>query len=102
MIDGSPAMISRTIPPTKPVTTPITKAGTGGTNIGEGLTLGYTQASLPSIPEDAVRVVFLVSDGRATDGVTHRERLSRLASTRSSRGSRRAPSASAPITTASS
>jgi Mg-chelatase subunit ChlD len=51
----------------------------GGTNIGEGLTLGYTQASLPSIPEDAVRVVFLVSDGRATDGVTHRERLSRLA-----------------------
>lgn len=51
----------------------------GGTNIGEGLQLAYKQAALKSIPEDAVRVVLLVSDGRATDGVTSREQLSRLA-----------------------
>jgi hypothetical protein len=52
---------------------------TGGTNIGEGLRLGYAQASLPSIPKDAVRVVLLVSDGRATNGMTDRGRLARLA-----------------------
>ncbi len=51
----------------------------GGTNIGAGLTLGYAQASRPGIPEDAVRVVLLVSDGRATSGVTHGERLAGLA-----------------------
>ncbi|WP_437644363.1 vWA domain-containing protein [Sorangium sp. So ce362] len=51
----------------------------GGTNIGAGLTLGYAQASRPGIPEDAVRVVLLVSDGRATSGLTHGERLARLA-----------------------
>ncbi|WP_081865491.1 vWA domain-containing protein [Chondromyces apiculatus] len=51
----------------------------GGTNIGEGLRYGYTQASLPTIPEDAVRVVFLLSDGQASDGITDRGRLSRLA-----------------------
>ena len=51
----------------------------GGTNIGEGLTRGYEQASVKSIPEDAVRVVFLVSDGRANQGITSTERLSRLA-----------------------
>src|SRR4029078_250228 len=38
----------------------------------------YTQASLRSIPEDAVRVVFLLSDGRATSGETNTERLARL------------------------
>ncbi|WP_437630821.1 vWA domain-containing protein [Sorangium sp. So ce854] len=51
----------------------------GGTNIGAGLALGYAQASRSSIPEDAVRVVLLVSDGRATSGLTHGERLARLA-----------------------
>ncbi|WP_437285207.1 vWA domain-containing protein [Sorangium sp. So ce406] len=51
----------------------------GGTNIGEGLSLGYAQASRPGIPEDAVRVVLLVSDGRATSGLTHGDRLARLA-----------------------
>ena len=51
----------------------------GGTNIGEGLALGYAQASLPSIPEDAVRVVLLLSDGKANEGITSSPRLSRLA-----------------------
>jgi Ca-activated chloride channel homolog len=51
----------------------------GGTNIGEGLRLGYAQAALPTIPEDAVRVVFLVSDGHANFGITRTERLSQLA-----------------------
>jgi Ca-activated chloride channel family protein len=50
----------------------------GGTNIGEGLSLGYAQASLPGIPDDAVRVVLLLSDGRANEGITSSERLSRL------------------------
>jgi Mg-chelatase subunit ChlD len=51
----------------------------GGTNIGDGMQLAYKEAASRSIPEDAVRVVLLVSDGRATDGVTARDRLSRLA-----------------------
>ncbi|WP_437522790.1 VWA domain-containing protein [Sorangium sp. So ce726] len=51
----------------------------GGTNIGAGLSLGYAQASRPGIPEDAVRVVLLVSDGRATSGLTHSGRLAWLA-----------------------
>ena len=51
----------------------------GGTNIGEGLSRGYAQASVKSIPEDAVRVVLLVSDGRANEGIISSERLSRLA-----------------------
>ncbi|WP_437752794.1 vWA domain-containing protein [Sorangium sp. So ce1389] len=51
----------------------------GGTNIGAGLSLGYAQASQPDIPEDAVRVVLLLSDGRATSGLTHGGRLARLA-----------------------
>ncbi|KYF67796.1 vWA domain-containing protein [Sorangium cellulosum] len=51
----------------------------GGTNIGDGLSLGYAQASRPGIPEDAVRVVLLVSDGRATSGLTRGDRLARLA-----------------------
>ena len=51
----------------------------GGTNIGEGLRLGYAQAALPTIPEDAVRVVFLVSDGHANFGIKSSDSLSRLA-----------------------
>jgi len=50
----------------------------GGTNIGDGLALGYAQANLPSVPKDAVRVVLLLSDGRATSGITNRARLSQL------------------------
>jgi len=56
-----------------------TIASEGGTNIGRGLELGYAQASLSTIPEDAVRVVLLLSDGHATSGMTNREGLSRLA-----------------------
>lgn len=50
----------------------------GGTNIGEGLRLGYRQASSQGIPEDAVRVVMLLSDGQATAGETSPAVLSRL------------------------
>jgi Ca-activated chloride channel family protein len=52
---------------------------TGGTNIGEGLRLGYEQAKSPSVPGDAVRVVLLLSDGRANSGITSPDRLSQLA-----------------------
>jgi Ca-activated chloride channel family protein len=51
----------------------------GGTNIGEGLRLGYEQAKDKSIPEDAERVVMLLSDGRANDGITSQSQLSGLA-----------------------
>jgi Ca-activated chloride channel family protein len=51
----------------------------GGTNIGAGLQLGYTEAHKPGIPEDAIRVVLLVSDGRVNAGITGTERLSKLA-----------------------
>lgn len=51
----------------------------GGTNIGAGLTLAYAEANAKSIPDDAVRVVLLLSDGHATSGDTNREHLSRLA-----------------------
>ncbi|MGK3989093.1 VWA domain-containing protein [Sorangium sp. So ce136] len=51
----------------------------GGTNIGRGLELGYAQAAMPGIPEGAVKVVLLLSDGRANAGTTSSERLSRLA-----------------------
>ncbi|HPB96111.1 MAG TPA: VWA domain-containing protein, partial [Polyangiaceae bacterium] len=52
---------------------------TGGTNISEGLRLGYAQAKSGGIPADAVRVVFLLSDGRANSGITSPQRLSQLA-----------------------
>lgn len=51
----------------------------GGTNIGEGLRLGYEQSKSRSVPADAVRVVLLLSDGRANSGITSPTRLSRLA-----------------------
>lgn len=51
----------------------------GGTNIGGGLTLGYEQASRKGVPEDAMRVVLLLSDGRANAGITARADLSKLA-----------------------
>jgi Ca-activated chloride channel family protein len=50
----------------------------GGTNIGAGLTLAYKQASMHRIPEDAVRVVLLLSDGRANEGITRGSALSKL------------------------
>ncbi len=51
----------------------------GGTNIGEGLLRGYEQASTRGIPEDAVRVVLLLSDGHANEGIVGSDRLSSLA-----------------------
>jgi Ca-activated chloride channel family protein len=51
----------------------------GGTNIGEGLRLGYEQLAKKDIPADAVRVTMLLSDGRANDGITDRRKLARLA-----------------------
>lgn len=51
----------------------------GGTNIGEGLRLGYEQANDKKLSDDAVKVVFLLSDGRANDGITNRNALSKLA-----------------------
>jgi Mg-chelatase subunit ChlD len=51
----------------------------GGTNIGEGLRLGYEQAASRGIAADAVKVVFLVSDGKTNTGITNNESLSRMA-----------------------
>lgn len=51
----------------------------GGTNIGEGLNLGYTEAQKKEVNADAVRVVMLLSDGRANDGITNRRALSAIA-----------------------
>jgi len=50
----------------------------GGTNIGAGLIKGYGEAATSKI-EDAVKVVFLLSDGRANEGITNSSQLSRLA-----------------------
>ena len=51
----------------------------GGTNIGAGLQLGYQQAATKSIPEDAMRVVLLLSDGQPTAGIQDPKQLARLA-----------------------
>ncbi|HTN86188.1 MAG TPA: VWA domain-containing protein, partial [Sorangium sp.] len=51
----------------------------GGTNIGRGLELGYAEAARPGIPEGAVKVVLLLSDGHANAGITRSEWLSWLA-----------------------
>ena len=51
----------------------------GGTNISEGLRLAYEQSKTRTIPRDAIRVVLLLSDGRANAGITSQGRLSRLA-----------------------
>jgi Ca-activated chloride channel family protein len=51
----------------------------GGTNIGQALEFGYAQASAKTIPDDAVRVVLLLSDGHANMGITSPDRLSKLA-----------------------
>lgn len=51
----------------------------GGTNIGAGLQLAYDQANSPARSRDAIRVVLLVSDGQANEGITDRSALSSLA-----------------------
>lgn len=51
----------------------------GGTNISRGLELGYEQAQTKSIPADAVRVVLLLSDGRANSGILTTDGVSKLA-----------------------
>jgi Ca-activated chloride channel family protein len=43
----------------------------GGTNISAGLDLGYQQAHSKAIPEDAVKIVMLLSDGHANAGDTN-------------------------------
>jgi Ca-activated chloride channel homolog len=51
----------------------------GGTNIGAGLQLGYQQAQTKGIPEDAMRVVLLLSDGQPTAGIRDPKELAHLA-----------------------
>ncbi len=51
----------------------------GGTNISGGLALGYAQAHTSTIPNEALRVVLLMSDGRPNGGISNQEQLSRLA-----------------------
>jgi Ca-activated chloride channel family protein len=51
----------------------------GGTNISEGLVLGYQQAHTSTIPSEALRVVLLMSDGKPNGGMSNQEDLSRLA-----------------------
>ncbi len=51
----------------------------GGTNISRGLELGYQQAQTKSIPADAVKVVLLLSDGRANSGILSAAGMSKLA-----------------------
>jgi Ca-activated chloride channel family protein len=62
------------------IKTKISGIGTlGGTNIGAGLQLGYQQAQTKGIPEDAMRVVLLLSDGQPTAGIQDPKQLARLA-----------------------
>lgn len=48
----------------------------GGTNIAAGLANAYAEARKPIIPSDAIKVVMLVSDGRATMGDVDQANLS--------------------------
>lgn len=50
----------------------------GGTNIGEGLTLGYGELKKVA-GGDGVKVAMLLSDGRANEGVTNRGALAGMA-----------------------
>jgi Ca-activated chloride channel homolog len=50
----------------------------GGTNISEGLRLGYAEAGKGGMAGDAVKVVLLLSDGRANAGVTSPAQLSSI------------------------
>lgn len=47
----------------------------GGTNVSAGLDLGYRQANAKGAPEDAVKVVMLLSDGHANGGDTNPKTL---------------------------
>jgi Ca-activated chloride channel homolog len=47
----------------------------GGTNISAGLDLGYAQAHTKNIPDDAVKIVMLLSDGHANGGDTNPDSL---------------------------
>lgn len=47
----------------------------GGTNISAGLDLGYAEARAPSVGDEAVRLVMLLSDGHANGGDTSVEHL---------------------------
>lgn len=51
----------------------------GGTNISEGLRKGYEQLHAKIVPEDAQRVAFLLSDGRANNGITNHDAVAKLA-----------------------
>jgi len=51
----------------------------GGTNIGGGLGMGYAELAKSKLSSDAVKVTMLLSDGRATEGITERSKLSQLA-----------------------
>ena len=51
----------------------------GGTNISGGLELGYHEAQSKNIPADAVKVVLLLSDGRANSGILSADGVSKLA-----------------------
>jgi Ca-activated chloride channel family protein len=47
----------------------------GGTNISAGLSLAYDQARRADEGADTVRIVMLLSDGQANEGITDRESL---------------------------
>jgi Ca-activated chloride channel family protein len=51
----------------------------GGTNISSGLDLGYAQAHGAGVPQDAVRIVMLLSDGHANGGDTDPQHLAQRA-----------------------
>jgi Mg-chelatase subunit ChlD len=51
----------------------------GGTNISAGLDLAYGQAHSAGIPQDAVRIVMLLSDGHANGGDTDPQSLAHRA-----------------------
>jgi Ca-activated chloride channel family protein len=53
----------------------------GGTNISGGLDMGYAQAHVAGIPQDAVRLVMLLSDGHANGGDTDPDHLAQRAAT---------------------
>lgn len=51
----------------------------GGTNISEGLKRGYEELHSKVVPDEAQRVTFLLSDGRANNGITNQVQLAQLA-----------------------
>ena len=51
----------------------------GNTNIGRGLELAYREATRRTAPDEAIPLVLLLSDGKATAGTTDSVELTRLA-----------------------